>query len=105
MVLIPGHDAFITADPAVGLTTFTFGSGKDHSTTTKAIPVPKQGATCWIERSSKTGSYYSVDPMAAKITEIHLNEASLQGTILKQYQLTNNSGPIDAAIGTIKENE
>lgn len=105
LALIPGQEALIASDPAIGATTLTFGSSNIRSVTSKAIPIPGQKASCWVERSTKTGAYYVVDAGTSTITEITLDDATIEGKIVKQYQLANKSVPIDEAIATINGNE
>lgn len=120
MSLIPGQNALLVTDPAVGATTFSLTPGAailnntlatspnttllNSTATTRAIPISGQGAVCWSARSKKTGTFFVVDIITSKVTEIAVDE-KLQGKVVKQYQQTPHSGTIDDTIGTIKGNE
>ncbi|KAF8323965.1 hypothetical protein DL93DRAFT_2162066 [Clavulina sp. PMI_390] len=141
MSLIPGKNALLATDPAVGASTFSLSLGaaifnstsfdnstlsfnnntscnnstdissdiSNNSTTsgsvlTQAIPISGQGAVCWSARSQKTGSFFVTDILTSMVTEIAVDD-NLQGSIVKQYQQTNQSGTIDDAIGTIGGND
>ncbi|KAF8323962.1 hypothetical protein DL93DRAFT_59055 [Clavulina sp. PMI_390] len=97
MSLIPGKNALLATDPAVGASTFSLSP---RSMLTQAIPISGQGAVCWSARSQKTGSFFVTDVATSIVTEIAVDN-NLQGSIVKQYHQTNHSGTIDNAIGTI----
>lgn len=118
MALIPGKNALLATDPAVGATTFSLSLGSavmnsssvtSNSTTTgnststsltKAIPISGQGAVCWAAFSKKTGSFFLTDIATSLVTEVTVDD-NLQGKVVKQYAQTPKSGTIDDAIGTI----
>jgi len=110
MTVVPGKNALVAADPAVGATTFLIGgtgiNETDFSGTnlTAAIPISGQGAVCWVARSPKTGSFFMTDIKTAIVTEVALDN-NLVGKIVKQYPQTPGSGTIDDAVGTIKGND
>lgn len=121
MALIPGQNALVATDPAIGATTFSLSLGSSifnassvltnsttgnstSTSTTKAIPINGQGAVCWVARSKKTGSFFVTDIKTSKVTELSVDN-NLQGKVVKQYDTTPNSGTIDNAIGTIGGNE
>jgi hypothetical protein len=91
MSIIPGQNAILVTDPAVGATTFALGSvhGKNNSaafsgqnnTATTAIPIDGQGAVCWSVRSKKTGSFFVSDIKTSIISEIAVNR-NLTGRIV-----------------------
>lgn len=107
MSLIPGQNAIIATDPAVGATSFKLGAANakanknaGNSTATTAIPITGQGAVCWSVRSRATGSFFVSDILTSTVTEISFDK-SLNAKIVKQYPQTPMSGTIDVARGSM----
>ncbi|CAL1704536.1 unnamed protein product [Somion occarium] len=92
---IPGKNAVLVADPAVGVEVLDLSSGRPQATS-----INGQQATCWSVYSAKTGHFYLVDAAGSMVREASVDD-SLHPTIIQQYPLTNNSGPLDSAIATV----
>ncbi|KAG8924889.1 hypothetical protein FRC00_004573 [Tulasnella sp. 408] len=97
MTQIPGRDAILNADPAVGYAIWDLTT---VPATSNVIPVPEQMAICWSAYSASTGSFFLMDPAASQVVEVAVDE-SLQGSTVKQYQLAMGSGPLDGAVGSV----
>ncbi|KAH8918859.1 hypothetical protein BT69DRAFT_1353571 [Atractiella rhizophila] len=91
--LIPGTNALIATDPAVGFTVIDL---KDQ-TKSSAIKVDGQGAVCWIQRSKATGNFYMTDIATSLVTEVNVDK-NLNATIVKQYPQGDGFGTIDNKI-------
>lgn len=99
---IPGKNAFLGSDAAVGGVIFTMGD--DGAVNGSTIPIADQGANCWSVWSEKTNNYYLTDTNTAMVNEISVDD-NLQGTLVKQYPLTNGSRLLDDTIATINDKE
>lgn len=97
MTQVPGRDAILNADPAVGYAIWDLTT---VPATSNVISVPGQMAICWSTYSASTGSFFLMDPGASQVVEIAVDE-SLQGSTVKQYQLAMGSGPLDGAVGSV----
>jgi len=95
---IPGKNAFIGSDAAVGGAIFSLGD--DGSMTGSAIPIANQSANCWSVYSPMTKNYYLTDTGTSQVNEISVDD-NLQGTLVNQYQLKNGSRLLDDTIVTI----
>ncbi|KAH8918858.1 hypothetical protein BT69DRAFT_1285310, partial [Atractiella rhizophila] len=91
--LIPGTNALIATDPAVGFTVIDL---KDQ-TKSSSIKVDGQGAVCWVQRSKATGNFYMTDIATSLVTEVNVDE-NLNATIVKQYPQGDGFGTIDNKI-------
>jgi len=101
--IIPGQNALLASDAALGFDIFNNVSGSMNSSGGHAIgsyaqSIPNQVATCWSTYSSKTGNYYLVDLIGSRITEVSIDE-NLNSTIVNYYSTGNNTGPLEA--GTV----
>jgi len=84
--IIPGQDALLASDAALGFDIFTNVSGSMNSSGGHAIEsyaqsIPNQIATCWSTYSSTTGNYYLVDLLGSQITEVNVGE-NMNSTIV-----------------------
>ncbi|KAG8954275.1 hypothetical protein FRC04_000500 [Tulasnella sp. 424] len=97
MTPIPGRDAILSADPAVGYAIWDLTT---VSATSNVISVSGQMAICWSTYSASTQSFFLMDPGASEVVEVAV-DGSLQSTTVKQYQLATGSGPLDGAVGSV----
>ncbi|KAH9926314.1 uncharacterized protein BXZ73DRAFT_90973 [Epithele typhae] len=93
---VPGRNAILSADPAVGVAVFDL----DNANASSTLAVPGQAANCWSAYSNQTGNYYLADIGTAIINEVHVDE-NLKPTLVKGYQLETGSGPIDEDVVTV----
>ncbi|KAJ7128634.1 hypothetical protein C8R44DRAFT_667018 [Mycena epipterygia] len=101
LVSVPGKNAFIVADPAIGFDIFNPDSKLKN--TTVSIPIANQEANCWSVHSNESGNFYVIDVTLSIITEVHVS-SSLNSTIVKQYNL-GNDGPIDTDVATVGQRD
>ncbi|KAI0040256.1 hypothetical protein FA95DRAFT_1585087 [Auriscalpium vulgare] len=104
MSIIPGKNAILATDAALGADVFDFGqqpqadssSGGNNSNAkgTSTLKIDGQGATCWATFSKQSGNFYVTDIKTSTVTEINVND-QLNATIVKQYPLKNDSATID----------
>ena len=99
MTLIPGKNALLATDPAVGFTIIDLAGNKSS-----AVKIDGQSATCWSSFSKKTGNFYLTDIGTSIVTEVNVDD-NLQGKIIKQYKQTASSATIDNDIASINGNE
>ncbi|KAG8954274.1 hypothetical protein FRC04_000499 [Tulasnella sp. 424] len=97
MTPIPGRDAILNADPAVGYAIWDLTT---VPATSNVISVSGEMIICWTTYSASTQSFFLMDAGASVVTEVAVDE-SLQGSIVKQYQLATGSGPLDGAVGSV----
>ncbi|PIL31344.1 hypothetical protein GSI_06042 [Ganoderma sinense ZZ0214-1] len=95
MTLIPGKNAVLSTDPAVGFDVFDL-SGNSSS----AVKINGQSATCWSSLSKKTGNFYLTDIGTSIVTEVKVDN-NLKASIVAQYNQTKNSATIDNDVATI----
>ena len=100
MTLIPGKNALLATDPAVGFTIVDLAGNRSS-----AVKIDGQSATCWSSLSKKTGNFYLTDVATATVTEVHVDAKSLKPSIVRQYPQTPNSGTIDNDIATVRGKE
>ena len=119
MTLIPGKNAVLSTDPAVGFDVFDMSGGNASS----AVKIDGQSATCWSSFSKKTGNFYLTDIGTSIVTEVNVDDnlkasivavrllvdpggcASVLTASLQQYNQTAGSATIDNDIATINGNE
>jgi hypothetical protein len=104
---VPGANALLVADAAVGVDVFDFSQGAQQvaaSSATTTVPVDGQGAVCWIAHSAATGTFFVSDIKTALVTEIALDGA-LAGSVVKQYPTQTGAGTIDLEVAAIGGNE
>jgi hypothetical protein len=99
---IPGKNAFIGSDAAVGGAIFIMN--EDGSVDGSAIPIANQSANCWSVYSPMTKNFYLTDTGTSQVNEISVDE-NLQGTLVNQYQLKDGSRLLDDTIVTINNTE
>jgi hypothetical protein len=104
MTNIPGKNAVLNTDAAVGFAFYDFSQGANATATSTIVPIEGQGATCWSNFSPKTGTFFLTDIVTSTVTEVKVDD-NLAGSIVKQYPLTAGSGTIDNAIATINGND
>ncbi|PPQ69337.1 hypothetical protein CVT26_002569 [Gymnopilus dilepis] len=105
---IPGSNAYLATDPAIGVDIFDFGGTNGRSSnlvaTASVLPVPGEVALCWSTFSSRSGNFYTVDTGTNLVTEVHVDK-NLSASIVRQYQLAGTSGVLDAEVATINHND
>lgn len=119
MTLIPGKNAVLSTDPAVGFDVFDLSGNSSAAT-----KIDGQSATCWSSLSQKTGNFYLTDIGTSTVTEVKVDN-NLKASIVKvcghalrgvslrmltivslqQYNQTKNSATIDNDIATINGKE
>ena len=77
MALIPGKNAVLATDPAVGFEIIDLAGNKSS-----AFQVDGQVAVCWAALSSKTGNFYLTDIGTSLVTEVSVDD-DLNATIVK----------------------
>ena len=82
---IPGTNAILSADPAVGFEIYDFDNrkGRDDETvaTSRVTAVSGQKAICWSTFSSRSGNFYLVDAGSAVVREVHIAK-NLDATVV-----------------------
>jgi hypothetical protein len=71
MNLIPGIDAVLVADPAVGFDIFDIALANASA---DAHNVSGQSANCWTSHSAKLGSFYLTDAAKSIVTEVNMDK-------------------------------
>ena len=99
MTLIPGKNALLATDPAVGFTIIDLAGNRSS-----AVKIDGQSATCWSSLSKKTGNFYLTDIGTSIVTEVSVDD-NLEGKIVKQYNQTAGSATIDNDIASVGGNE
>jgi len=103
MTSIPGTSAVLVTDPGIGFDIFDL-SQTDNSSSSSAVPINGQSATCWSSFSNKTGNFYLTDVGTSIVTEVNVDQ-NLTGTVVNQYPQQSTSGTIDSDIATIGNND
>ncbi|KAI0704607.1 hypothetical protein C8Q76DRAFT_697176 [Earliella scabrosa] len=99
MALIPGKNAVLATDPAVGFEIIDLAGNKSS-----AFQVDGQVAVCWAALSSKTGNFYLTDIGTSLVTEVSVDD-DLNATIVKQYPQGDGAATIDDDIVTIGDKD
>jgi hypothetical protein len=96
------QDAVIVADVALGVTVYDFSRPQ-----TRFLPltIPGQGATCWVEFSQTTDSYFLSDLANKNIFQVKVDSNTLKPTLVKTINLAANDSPIEIAIAKINGQE
>lgn len=85
-VVVPGSNALLVADPAVGAELVDLsgisGATSNSGPRSSILNITGQGANCWSAYSPKTGSFYLEDPPNARISEVRVDK-NLKGTVIK----------------------
>jgi hypothetical protein len=103
MSLIPGANAVLATDPAIGFDVVPFGKGAVAGTAS-STNVSGQAAVCWSSHSAKTGNFYLTDIGTSLVTEVSVDK-NLKAKIVKQYQQAMGSATIDTDIATVGSQE
>ena len=87
---VPGTNAILATDPALGFDIFNFRSsggrsGELEAAAATATTVPGQGAICWSTYSPKSGNFYLIDTGTSIVTEVRLDK-NLKATLVKVSQ-------------------
>lgn len=107
MTLIPGQNALLSTDPAIGFDIFDLSSANGTqagqnvtSSKNSAVAINGQKAACWSSRSNQTGNFYLTDIGTSIVTEVSV-DAELKATVVQQYPQKANSATIDNDIAKI----
>lgn len=93
-------NVLFAADPTAGYEAFSFEATNGTGTGVQGT-IPGNQASCWAVQSANTGSFYTIDAGGTSlITEISVDPKTLNGTVLHQRSLGNNSAGTDSAIFT-----
>lgn len=84
---IPGKNAMVSADTAVGADVWDLSALSAQSNQTAAgksasVSIGGQMANCWSTYSQKTGNFYFIDAGASIVTEVNVDQ-NLKGTVVK----------------------
>jgi hypothetical protein len=85
MSLIPGKNAVLAADPAIGFDIIDLSAGGNATAgagTSSAVNVTGQGAICWTTHSQKTGHFYVIDAGTSIVTEVSV-DGNLKANVVK----------------------
>jgi hypothetical protein len=104
MSLIPGKNAVLATDPAIGFEVIDLASNGTDGGASIAVNVTGQTAVCWSSHSTKTGNFYLTDIGTSLVTEVNV-DANLKPKIVKQYQQTKGSATIDTDIASVQGKE
>src|SRR6201999_1009490 len=96
--VVGSPDAVLATDPILGLTVYDFSKPK---TAYLPLTIAGQNATCWVEYSKTTSSYWLSDLATSKIYEVAVDTGTLKSTLLSTFTLSSLSRPNDIAIGSI----
>jgi len=107
MTIIPGQNALLVADPAIGFDIMDLSTVHSQNTVSpkdSAIAIKGQGAICWSTFSSKTGNYYLIDAGTNIVSEISIDH-NLKGNLIKQYPQKALGASIDGDVAKIGNND
>jgi hypothetical protein len=105
MSIIPGMNAVLATDPAIGFDVIPISSKNASAAAAGSVTnVTGQTAVCWSSHSTKTGNFYLTDIGTSLVTEVNV-DASMKATIVKQYQQTKGSSTIDSDVATVGGSE
>lgn len=104
MTVIPGKNAVLATDAAIGFSMFDLSGGAQASALNSAVKIDGQGATCWSSFSKKTGNFYLTDIGTSIVTEVNVDN-NLKGTIVKQYPQGAGIATIDNDIASVGNND
>nr|VWO95542.1 Uncharacterized protein [Ganoderma boninense] len=96
MSVIPGKNALLATDPALGFDILDLSSGNKRSSANK---ITGQAATCWSAFSPKTGNFYLSDVGTSAITEVHVDN-NLKATLV-MFPGLGGSATLDLDVATI----
>lgn len=104
---IPGTNAMISADTAVGVDVWDLSGVSSATTANQTAPgksasvsINGQMANCWSSFSNKTGNFYLIDAGASIITEVNIDQ-NLKGKVVKQYPQAVGSATLDGSITSV----
>jgi hypothetical protein len=100
--VIGAKDAVIVSDVALGATVYDFSASP-----TRFFPttIPGQLATCWVQYSNKTSSYWLSDLSTNKIYEMTVDLHTLVAKLINTIDLGYNNGPLEITVATVNGNE
>ncbi|EEB90520.1 hypothetical protein MPER_11260, partial [Moniliophthora perniciosa FA553] len=96
MAIVPKKNAVLVTDPAIGFSLFDLSEKADAT----AVEVNGQTAIGWASFSPKIGNFFLSDVATGIITEVNVGD-NQNATIVKQYELGDNTGPEDSDVATI----
>lgn len=108
MTIIPGQNAMLSTDAAIGFDIFDLSNAGNAqngtSSKTSANKIDGQGAVCWSSFSPKTKNFYVTDIITSQVTEINV-DGNLKPTVVKQYAQGNTSSTIDNEVASVGSND
>ena len=81
LTALPGTNAFVSADPALGFDVFDMAAPARGA----AVPVADQVAICWSARSARTGHFFLSDTGSSVLSEIAVGKG-FKGSLVKVCQ-------------------
>jgi len=102
------NGALFVTDAAIGADVVDLSQGADRaaqSNKTTTVPVNGQGAVCWNAFSSKTGTFFVTDIKTSLVTEMSVDQSSLAGSVVKQYQTQDGAATIDLEVASTGGND
>jgi len=100
--VVGAKDAVLVSDAVIGATVYDFSTPQTRFLPT---PIPGQLATCWVQYSSKTGTYWLSDTFANKLYEMSVNLQTLKATLINTIDLGANNEPLEITVATIGGND
>ncbi|KAI0322606.1 hypothetical protein OF83DRAFT_1080178 [Amylostereum chailletii] len=107
LTAIPGKNAWLSADPVVGVDIFDFSNGPAGvaaSNKTATVPIQPSNATCWSAYSPKMDRYYITDVVTDLVTEVSVDD-NLAGSVVNQYPMGNNSATLDLQVASVGDKD
>jgi len=96
--VVGSKDAVMVTDPALGLTVYDFSK---PTVSYEPLTIDGQMATCWVEYSTATESYWLSDLVSNNVYEASVDPKTLKPTLLSTFSLGGENDPTDIAIGTV----
>ncbi|KIJ33638.1 hypothetical protein M422DRAFT_778516 [Sphaerobolus stellatus SS14] len=97
MQVLPGKNAVLASDPAIGYEIFDFNTKRNK---TAPYNITGQVATCWATYQEKTGNVFLIDSLLPRISEVWVDK-NLNSGLIKNYALDNATQALDSAIATV----
>jgi len=107
MVYLEGlKDGYFVTEANKGGLLYDFSKGYTTAKVTmKEVIIPNQLLTCWLSYSSKSDSYFLSDSGTEIVNEFKVNKATLNSTLVNQYQLPKSAVILDNIIGVQGKNQ
>jgi len=105
MTYLHGKEGYVLADGSQGGLVYDFSKGYGPQATAKNIMIPGIVITCWASYASKSNTYFITDAGTNIISELSIDNASLNTTLVHQYHLPQAAAPLDSAVGNLGNNQ